>query len=81
METITKPAGQIAVGDWVDLEGDAIADPMRDNWRFECEYVEVDHVEHETPDCVCIGFEGFDHVGFPPGHCLRVAVKPAGAVL
>jgi hypothetical protein len=59
-------------GDLVDLEGDEYADPNRDHIEFECEYQVVCFHELETKDCVAIGFEGFDIVGFPPCHMLEV---------
>lgn len=66
-------AFMIVSGDIVDLEGDKYADPDNDNVRFQSEYMEVVYVEdQETPRCVVIGFGGFDHVGFPLYHKLKV---------
>lgn len=65
-------AFQIVPGDLVDLEGDQYADPGNDNTHLQSELVEVACVEQETPRCVAIGFEGFDVVGFPTHHLLRV---------
>lgn len=65
-------AADLSIGDAVDLEGDVFADPLRANPTFEFEYAEVCDVIHETPQCVAIGFEGFDVVGFPPNHVLTV---------
>jgi hypothetical protein len=60
---------ELRVGDLVDLEGDPYADPRRDPMNcFEFELAEVASVERETADCVAVGFEGFDVVGFPPHH-------------
>ena len=69
---LTIAAADIRVGDLVDLEGDAFADPDRDNIFFQSELIEVVEVVRETDECVAIGLEGFDLVGFPPGHHLRV---------
>ncbi len=65
-------AFMIVPGDIVDLEADKYADPDHDNVLLQCEYVEVGFVDQETPQCVVIGFESFDHVGFPTHHMLRV---------
>lgn len=71
-----KPACTLSVGDMVDLEGDAFADPDCDpGSAFDCEYAVVCSVKRETDDCVAIGFEGFDLVGFPPDHLLSYAGK------
>lgn len=62
------------------LEGDEYADHLhepcdmcidRNPDLFRMEYQEVRTVDHETPDCVAIGFD-FDVVGFPTWHMLRV---------
>lgn len=71
---VTKPAREVKAGDLLNLEGDPYADPKRDNALFECEYVEVAFVEQETPECVLMGIEGFDWVGFPTEHPLKVRV-------
>ena len=65
-------ADQLKVGDYVDLEGDPIADPDRDTVAFEFEWQEVASVEQETPDCIVIGLEGSGGVGFPPNHLIKV---------
>ena len=36
------------------------------------EYATVDYVKRETPDCVAIGYEGIDVVGYPLGTVLRI---------
>ena len=68
------PATEIKVGDMIDLEGDTYADPARDHPWMESEYAIVTEVDHETSECVAIGFESFDLVGFPTHHPLRKAV-------
>jgi hypothetical protein len=66
----TTAARDIQIGDIVDLECDPFADPKGEHVQFECEYQTVCSVEHESPECVAIGFEGFDIVAFPPDHRL-----------
>lgn len=65
-------AKDVKVGDLVDLEGDPYADPDSDILYFQDQYMEVGEVDQETPECVAIGFEGFDLVGFPTDHELKV---------
>lgn len=38
----------------------------------EFEYASVALVKRETSDCVVIGYEGVDHVGYPTGTVLTV---------
>lgn len=68
-------------GDMVDLEGDPFADPGGENTTahgFDCELATVMEVDHETPACTAIGFEGFDIVGFPPDHTVPVRTDDEG---
>lgn len=60
--------------DLVDLEGDPyIANVDPDLLvSLEFEYLTVAGVERETPTCLRVDFEGFDSVGFPPDHRVRV---------
>lgn len=67
---LTK-AKDLKVGDFIDLEGDPYADPHSDNDYFRSEFVQVVEVTPETDDCVAVGIEGFDLVGFPVGHEIR----------
>jgi hypothetical protein len=67
-----KPASELRPGDLVDLEGDPFADPDRANVSLASEFQRVATVDRETPNCVAVGFEGFDAVGFPAGHHVRV---------
>lgn len=67
----------IHVGDIVDLEGDAIADPgYPDNQvpAFEFEYMVVRTRDDETPDCIALGFDT-DVYGFPPDHRLMLHLE------
>lgn len=84
MTTITQvPASEIRVGDLIDLEGDEYADHLHEPCEmcvdrnpdlFKMEFQEVRTVNHETPDCVAIGFD-FDVVGFPTWHLLSVVER------
>ena len=66
------PAWQIQAGDIVDLEGDMYADPAHRHVILESEYVTVVGAERETIKCVRIDFDGFDSVGFPAHHFIKV---------
>ena len=67
----------LRVGDLVDLAGDKYADDGTNDATLAFEYVEVVEVVQETPTCVAVGFEGFDVVGFPPDHVVKV-YRPEG---
>jgi hypothetical protein len=69
---MTVAVKDLRIGDAVDLEGDPYADPNQENPALECEYQQVYSVERETGDCVAVGFDGFDIVGFPPDHLVTV---------
>ena len=64
-------------GDLVDLQHDPFADPQSRHPLFEFEGAVVSSVERETPSCVAVCFEGFDVVGFPAHHRLRVLRREA----
>lgn len=70
--TTQKRIDQLKIGDMVDLRGDQYADPGSLCPWFEFEYAIVDYIEIETSNCTTIGFEGFDIVGFPPNHTVKV---------
>lgn len=70
---VDTPVASLEVGDLVDLEGDSFADPAHAHSEFEFELQTVESVLRETVDCVAVGFEGFDAVGFPPSHHVLVA--------
>ena len=63
---------QLQEGDLVDLEKDPFADPKGDHPQFEDELYKVVDITVETPNCIAIAFEGFDIVGFPPDHLVKV---------
>lgn len=65
-------AKDLIEGDLVDLEGDMFADPNKNNVSFKYDFQEVAEINWENPNCVAIGFKGFDIVGFPPWHKLYV---------
>ncbi len=71
----------LKVGDRVDLEADAIADPeyhasgdpmasSHPEWQFEFE--RVLEIERETADCIRVDFESGFSCGFPPDHLIDV---------
>lgn len=64
--------GHLVEGDMVDLSNDPHADRAGGNPALEMELQLVADVEVETLECVAVGFEGFDVVGFPTTHLLRV---------
>jgi len=58
-------------GDYVDLEGDKYADPNNSPF-LQSEYVIVaENPKQETENCVAVGFESFDVVGFPSDHMVK----------
>lgn len=65
-------AADLREGDYLDLEGDKIADPKRDRIAFQSEFAMVASVERETPTCVAVGIEGVDVFGFPPDHMVKI---------
>ena len=75
--TIRIRATEVQVGDIIDLENDAYADPLGDRSEFASQYYEVVEVTREGRNCIAIGFEGFDIVGFPAPHLLTLAERPA----
>ena len=66
----------LRIGQRVNLEGDAIADPgnASDHPEFTYEFETVESMERETDDCVCIYFESGFTCGFPVDH--EVDVDP-----
>jgi hypothetical protein len=67
-----KPASALRVGDLIDLQGDVFADPSHENRYFASAWQTVATIEPEGDGCVAVGIEGFDVVGFPSGHYVRV---------
>lgn len=61
----------LRVGDIVDLEGDAYADPRSDHIELQCELHTVCEIDYETPECTVVYFENYCGVGFPPSHTLN----------
>lgn len=69
METVSKKVEDLVVGNRVDL----VSCPfLKKHPSAASEYGLVVHVERETPDCVVIGYEGIDHIGYPVGTVLQV---------
>jgi hypothetical protein len=59
----------LKAGDLVDLESCPF---LKDEPTAFSEYAEVSFVERETEDCVLVGYEGIDHVGYALGTELLV---------
>lgn len=70
---ILRRVDELKPGDLVDLEDDEFADPNGTNETFPFKYVEVEKVERETIICVAVAFLGFNVVGFPPDHVVKVS--------
>lgn len=67
----------IQVGDYLDLEKDPIISAAtKEEICADMAFFAVNFVEQETPECVVIGYEGYDHVGYPTGTFLDVR-RPA----
>ncbi|MBC8738545.1 hypothetical protein F6X40_17435 [Paraburkholderia sp. UCT31] len=69
METISRNVEDLVVGNRVDLESCPF---LQNHPTADSEYAVVAHVDRETPDCVVIGYEGIDRVGYPLGTVLQV---------
>ena len=70
-----RPVGTLRLGDYVDLEGDPVADYHRDKVAFEEEYQIITALELKSPERVGIEIQvGGEHYWFefPPGHLIRV---------
>lgn len=65
-----KRVEDLVVGDRVDLES---CPYLSSHNSAKFEYAEVAFVERETRDCVVIGYEGIDHIGYPVGTVLTVS--------
>lgn len=67
----------IQVGDYLDLVKDPIiSGAIKEEICADMAFFAVNFVEQETPECVVIGYEGYDHVGYPTGTFLDVR-RPA----
>ena len=62
-------AANLICGDMVDLENDPY---VTSNPMLASTLLTVAAVDRETDTCVAVWFEGFDCVGFPPDHVLKV---------
>jgi hypothetical protein len=69
METTSKKVEDLAVGNRVDLTS---CPYLKNHSSADCEYALVVYVERETPDCVVVGYEGIDHIGYQVGTVLQV---------
>lgn len=63
-----KPVLALRAGDRVDLEGDRYGE----QFGAEYEFAEVEEIQRETPECVCVYFTNFNAVGFPTQHFVKV---------
>lgn len=69
METVSKKVEDLVVGNRVDL----VSCPFLGNHPSAGnEYGLVAHVEREVPDCVVVGYDGIDHIGYQVGTVLQV---------
>ena len=64
-------AKDLKVGMRIDLEGDKYADPEGENTLLQNEYAEVETVDIETEDCVCIYAHNVT-VGLPVEHKIKL---------
>lgn len=69
---LETPVKDVKVGDFLELQGDAYADPKKDNTVYEFEYCLVEEIEQETISCICLYFDNSNPVGFPPDHLVKV---------
>lgn len=69
METISRKVDELVVGNRVALESCPFLN-AHPSAKFG--YAVVTHVERETPNCVIIGYEGIDHVGYKAGTVIQV---------
>lgn len=68
----TKKVEDLIEGDLVDLSSCPF---LKNHPSATFEYAQVVLVEQETPDCVVIGYEGVDHVGYKVGTVLTVSAS------
>lgn len=60
-------------GDKVDLES---CPYLKNHPTAEYEYAEVCYVNRESDNCVAVGYEGMDEVGYQAGTILKIYPKP-----
>lgn len=65
-----KAVEDIGIEDRIDLSS---CPYMNKHPMAEFEYGLVVHTERETENCIVLGYEGIDHVGYPVGTQLAVA--------
>lgn len=66
-ETEQVTVSELREGDLVDLES---CPYLKDHPTAPFEFATVSSVENETPDCIAIGYEGIDTVGYKPSQLL-----------
>ena len=74
----TKLVENLLVGDRVDLKSCPL---LKEHPSADFEYGLVAHVERETAECIVIGYEGIDHIGYPVGTVLTLGQPDPIAVL
>ncbi|CAB3753988.1 hypothetical protein [Paraburkholderia humisilvae] len=70
-ETQELAVETLRVGDQVDLKSCPF---LKGHAAAESEYAVVESIERETPNCLAVGYEGIDVVGYPVG--TRLTVSP-----
>jgi hypothetical protein len=68
METVSKQVETLIVGNLVDLTS---CPYLKRHSSADFEYARVVYVQRESLDCVVIGYEGIDHIGYPVGTVLQ----------
>ena len=71
MPDVKIRADEIILGDLIDLEGDAIADPQRECYDLTFQYAEVHEIDRETADCIAL-YTSCGGWAFPNDHLLTV---------
>lgn len=72
MKTVAKKVEHLVLWDFVDLES---CPYLKSHPSATMEYAVVAYVDRETEDCLVIGYEGIDHVGYPVGTELQVRIN------
>ena len=71
-----KKVEDLVEGDLVDLESCSF---LKDHPSASSEFAEVAYVHWETAECVVIGYEGIDHIGYAVGTELQTQDAPASS--
>lgn len=68
-DTETVKVSELVEGDAVDLKS---CPYTKDNPIAEFEYIEVSYIEQESDQCIAVGLEGVDTVGYSPNQQLVI---------